>query len=63
MANLMHGTERLRVSWHSAVYLFFKSNVTIGYDNRRKYHFFPCAATKCRNKGLKGIRRYQDSKD
>ena len=45
------------------MYSFFKAQVTIGYDNRRKYHFFACAATKCCNKGLKGVRRYQDSKD
>ena len=63
MADLMHQTEHLCGTWNSVVYSFFKSNVTIGYDNCRKYHFFLWAATKCHNKGLKGIWQYQHSKD
>lgn len=53
--------ERLQTAWRSAVYTFFKRNVKIGFDNGRKYHFFTCAARKC--KGTGGVRRYQDSKD
>lgn len=48
------------------MYGFFKPEVTIGYDGeqRRKYHFFHCAAKKCRGqKGIHGVRRFQDSKD
>jgi hypothetical protein len=35
----------------------------VSYDNGRKFHFFKCAASRCRNKGLHRVRRYQDSKD
>jgi hypothetical protein len=55
-------SERLRCSWRSPAYGFFKTSVKIGYDDRgRKYHFFQCAAKKCKSNG--GVRRYQDSKD
>ena len=56
-------SARLKEGWRSAVYQFFSSNVTVGYDNGCKYHFFKCVAQRCRNKGLHGVRRYQDSKD
>ncbi|KAF8873433.1 hypothetical protein BD779DRAFT_1451904 [Infundibulicybe gibba] len=49
------------MAWRSPVYAFFKRDVKIGFDNGRKYHFFTCAARKCKNHG--GVRRYQDSKD
>ena len=55
-------TERLKKSWHSPAYGFFKSNVEIGTDGDRTYHFFRCAAKRCKNKAG-GVRRYQDSKD
>jgi hypothetical protein len=55
--------ERLQKNWRSAVYGFFEAKVVIGYDEGRKYHFFKCAAKKCKSKGHKGVRRYQDSKD
>jgi hypothetical protein len=55
-------TERLKRSWRSPAYGFFKKSVEIGYNDKgRKYHFFKCAAKKC--KSHSGIRRYQDSKD
>jgi hypothetical protein len=56
-------TERLQTGWRSAVYGFFEAKVTVGYDDHRKYHFFKCAAKKCKGKSQKGVRRYQDSKD
>ena len=56
-------TERLQASWHSPIYAFFTTSaIRIGYDNGRKYHYFPCAARKCRNPSG-GVRRYLDSKD
>ena len=46
------------------MYGFFKAEVTVGYEGQRKYHFFHCAAKKCRGlKGVHGVRRLQDSKD
>ncbi|KAI0282629.1 hypothetical protein BC826DRAFT_896543, partial [Russula brevipes] len=53
--------ERLQSTWRSAVYGFFKTRVSIGYDQGCKFHFFRCASNKC--KGTGGVRRYQDSKD
>jgi hypothetical protein len=34
----------------------------IGTEGSRKFHFFKCAAGRCKVKGG-GVRRYQDSKD
>src|ERR1700738_4373455 len=62
-ANALDLSARLKESWRSPVYQFFTSNVTVGYDKGRKYHFFKCASQRCRNKGLHGVRRFQDSKD
>ncbi|KAH9045980.1 hypothetical protein EDB84DRAFT_1265619, partial [Lactarius hengduanensis] len=53
--------EQLQSTWRSAVYGFFKTKVHIGYDQGRKFHFFRCAAQRCKGSG--GVRRYQDSKD
>ena len=55
--------ERLQANWRSAIYGFFQANVSVGYDEGRKYHFFKCASRNCKGKGQKGVRRYQDSKD
>jgi hypothetical protein len=57
----MRKIERLKKTWRSAVYGFFKNKVVIGYEDGRKYHFFECAAIRCKGKG--GVRRYQDSQD
>ncbi|KAF8871159.1 hypothetical protein BD779DRAFT_1680589 [Infundibulicybe gibba] len=53
--------KHLQMAWRSPVYAFFKRDVKIGFDIERKYHFFTCAARKCKGHG--GVRRYQDSKD
>ncbi|KAF8231145.1 hypothetical protein L208DRAFT_1278761, partial [Tricholoma matsutake] len=54
----------LSKGWCSAVYSFFKPNVKVGYEGKCKYHFFPCAAKKCKgSKGIYGIRCFQDTKD
>jgi hypothetical protein len=53
---------RLQPTWRSPVYSFFKSEVTIGYEKGRKYHFFACAARNC-VKENHGVRRFLDSKD
>jgi hypothetical protein len=43
------------------VYGFFKADVKVGYEGKHKYHYFTCAANKCKGKG--GVRRFQDLKD
>jgi hypothetical protein len=48
-------------TWRSPVYGFFKSDVTIGNEGSRTFHFFKCAAKHCKGPG--GVRRYQDSQD
>ncbi|KAE9407640.1 hypothetical protein BT96DRAFT_763042, partial [Gymnopus androsaceus JB14] len=53
--------ERIRARWTSPIYSFFKSDVTVGYEKGRKYHYFTCNACHCKGKG--GLRRYQDSSD
>ena len=54
--------EWLKATWHSAIYDFFKPKATVGYDNKgRKYHYFRCAAQKCKLNG--GVRCYQTTKD
>jgi hypothetical protein len=61
---LLFFTERLSKGWCSAVYGFFKPDVKVGYEGKRKYHFFCCAAKKCKGqKGIHGVRRFQDLKD
>jgi len=55
-------SERLQKTWRSPVYGFFKTDIKIDSDNGRPYHFFKCAAKRCKVKGG-GIRCYQDSKD
>jgi hypothetical protein len=55
-------TERLKKTWRSPVYGFFKGDVKIGTEGSRTFHFFKCAAGRCKGKGG-GVRRYQDSQD
>ena len=54
--------EVLKKTWRSAVYSFFKANVTFQYHEGRPCHVFVCAAPKCKGHA-NVIRRYQDSKD
>jgi hypothetical protein len=54
--------DRLRKTWRSPIYNFFKPNVTIQHHNDRLCHFFACAARSCKS-SAGGVRRYQDSKD
>ena len=55
--------ECLQGGWRSPVYAFFQAEVSVGYDEGHKYHFFKCASGKCKGKGQKGVRHYLDSKD
>ena len=58
----MNAAEELKLTWRSPLYGFFKSDVLIQYHEGRKVHFLQCAAAKCKSP-LKGVRRFQDSKD
>ena len=53
--------EQLKARWHSPIYGFFKPKVTVRYNKGQKYHYFHCAAAKCKLNG--SVRHYQDSKD
>ena len=55
--------EHLQGGWHSPMYAFFQAEVSVGYDEGHKYHFFKCASRKCKGKGQKGVCHYLDSKD
>ena len=54
-------SERLKSTWHSSVYGFFKSKVLVQYKKSWKFHVFQCAAKKCKGHG--SVHRYLDSKD
>src|SRR5713101_9512120 len=55
--------KALKKYWHSPIYSFFKiDSVAIQYDDGRTFHFFLCAALKCKAVAS-GVRRFQDSKD
>ncbi|KAE9400155.1 hypothetical protein BT96DRAFT_938918 [Gymnopus androsaceus JB14] len=41
--------EHLHPGWGSPIYTFFKTNVTVGYENGQKYHYFACNAHHCKN--------------
>ena len=56
------GPAKLKRSWRSSVYSFFKPKVTVEMYQGRPSHFFTCAAPRCKMKAG-GIRRFQDSKD
>jgi hypothetical protein len=40
--------EHLQATWCSPIYGFFKSELKISYKDGRKYHFFRCAANRCK---------------
>ena len=42
--------------------VFKFDNISVQYHNGHLCHFFPCAALKCKA-GVRGVHRYQDSKD
>ena len=54
--------ENLKKTWRSPIYTFFKPDVTLQYHEGRPYHFFACAAEKCKLR-VGGVWRFQDSKD
>jgi hypothetical protein len=55
--------ENLKMTWHSPIYNFFKSDgISIQYHDGRLCHFFPCAALKCKTT-VGRVRCFQDSKD
>ena len=54
-------SERLKSTWRSSVYGFFKTKVLVQYEKGRKFHLFQCAAKKCKGHG--SVRRYLDSQD
>src|SRR3984885_2756030 len=61
-ALLIQPSATAKKTWRSAVYSFFKPEVTIEVHEGRVSHFFACSAKKCKT-SAKGIRRYQDKGD
>ena len=59
---LIQPSAAVKKTWRSAVYSFFKSEVTIEVHEGHVAHFFVCSAKKCKT-SAKGIRRYQDKAD
>ena len=59
---LIFQAEAAKRTWRSPIYSFFKDEISIGYEKGRLYHFFPCAARRCKN-NAGGVRRYQDKQD
>jgi hypothetical protein len=57
--------ERLQKDWRSAIYAFFKTEVTISYIDGRQAHDFTCAAKSCKGRGKNPrlVRRYLDKGD
>ena len=55
-------SEKLKRTWRSSVYSFFKPEVAIQSHQGRPCHFFTCAAPRCKT-AIGGVRRFQDSKD
>ena len=54
--------ENLKKTWWSPIYTFFKPDVTLQYHEGQPYHFFACAAEKCKLR-VGGMWHFQDSKD
>ena len=66
MYSFIHSLTRLaeaaKRTWRSPIYSFFKNDVVISHEGGRLFHFFPCAARRCKN-DAGGVRRYQDKTD
>ncbi len=58
---MFSSTVKLQDNWRSAIYAFFKAEVTIAYINGRRCLEFRCAAKNCRIG--KPVRRYLDKGD
>ncbi|KAI0245489.1 hypothetical protein BJV78DRAFT_1138365, partial [Lactifluus subvellereus] len=52
--------EVLKKTWRLSIYSFFKPDITLQYYKGRPYHYFICAAPKCKTGG---VHQFQDSKD
>jgi hypothetical protein len=49
--------------WSSPIYVFFKQTPHIEYVEGRRAHVFACAATHCKGKNGRGVRRFLDKGD
>lgn len=54
---------RLSKEWTSPIYVFFKRMPRIDYVDDRRVHIFMCAATHCRGKNGRDVRRFMDTGD
>lgn len=55
--------DRLSKDWISPIYVFFKRTPRIEYVDSRRVHVFECAATHCKGKNGRDVRRFLDTGD
>jgi hypothetical protein len=55
--------DRLAKDWTSPIYVFFRRMPRIEYVEQRRVHVFVCAATHCRGKHGRDVRRFLDTGD
>jgi hypothetical protein len=55
--------DRLAKEWTSPIYVFFRRFPRIEYINQRRVHIFECAASHCRGKHGRDVRRFLDTGD
>jgi hypothetical protein len=55
--------ERLKEAWTSPIYVFFHENPKIEVKDGRRTHLFTCAATRCKGRNGRIVRRFLDTGD
>ena len=50
---------KMQNGWHSPIYNFFQSNISVGYKGKYLYHFFKCGVCICKMT-MGGVHCYQD---
>jgi hypothetical protein len=55
--------DRLEKDWTSPIYVFFNRTPRIEYVDRRRVHVFRCAASHCKARHGRDVRRFLDTGD
>ena len=55
--------DRLAKDWSSPIYMFFNRSPCIEYINNRRVYIFECAASHCKGKHGRDVRRFLDMGD
>lgn len=56
-------SDRLAKEWVSPIYVFFNRLPRIEYVDNRRVHIFECAASHCKGKHGRDVRRFLDTGD